>query len=519
MTDTALRVRLLDASARPTDHAVAAAMSCSSAALVTADDLGADVAARARRDRIAERTFRAGHHTTRQHAHFHFAIEGVSRYLVWAFLHDHPFHNSEQVSQRYVRVAAGRLHVPPLSEEGRRRYLAAAEDAFATYEDLARLLTAGAEAAYLERFPARGRNGAVAERFRRDVLKRAREVARQVLPIATLTHLHHTVSALTLHRYRRLARALDCGPEIHATVERLCAEVERIDPHFFRWDDDPLPLEESAEFGIFAAKRDARNADAWSARFDAVLGDRLSALVEPECDMQERLADAVRNAAGLLPEEMTDAEAIALVLDPGRNPALGDHLNLACHARLTRALTHVRFTFMKRLSLGADAQDQRHRAVPGSRPSLRRLFRPGRPDFVLPPLVAAAPEAEELFRAFMERHWRTMAELLDRGESLDAVLYLLPNAFPVRFEETGDLLGLRHKWAMRLCCNAQEEIRRASCEEAEQVAARYPLIGKGLLPPCGLRAAAERKPFCPEGTGFCGLPAWTMDLPRLGRVG
>ena len=45
----------------------------------------------------------------------------------------------------------------------------------------------------------------------------------------------------------------------------------------------------------------------------------------------------------------------------------------------------------------------------------------------------------------------------------------MPNAVALRFHESTDLLNLHHKLRMRLCYNAQEEIWRASRDEAEQV--------------------------------------------------
>ncbi len=44
--------------------------------------------------------FEAGHHTTMQHSHFTILIEGMSRHLIWRFLHAHPYYNSVEVSQR-----------------------------------------------------------------------------------------------------------------------------------------------------------------------------------------------------------------------------------------------------------------------------------------------------------------------------------------------------------------------------------------------------------------------------------
>src|SRR5258708_7807157 len=53
---------------------------------------------------IGAATFFSGHHTVYQHAHFEFGLENISRQFVWSFLHAHPFYNSEQHSQRYVRM-------------------------------------------------------------------------------------------------------------------------------------------------------------------------------------------------------------------------------------------------------------------------------------------------------------------------------------------------------------------------------------------------------------------------------
>ena len=97
-------------------------------------------------------------------------------------------------------------------------------------------------------------------------------------------------------------------------------------------------------------------------------------------------------------------------------------------------------------------------------------------------------------------------------------MYLLPNAVPVRFTESADLLNLRHKHAMRLCYNAQEEIWRASWEEARQIRAINPRIGRYLLPPCTLRQMARTRPICPEGDRYCGVPVWKLDLDEYRRV-
>ena len=118
----------------------------------------------------------------------------------------------------------------------------------------------------------------------------------------------------------------------------------------------------------------------------------------------------------------------------------------------------------------------------------------------------------------MTRTWQAIDQLLNSGVSRESALYLLPNAFPIRFEESGDLMHFHHKWVQRLCYTAQEEIWNASRDEVRQVEQRFPEIGKHLRAPCTVREAAGTKPFCPEGDRFCGIAVWRLPLERYARL-
>ena len=142
-----------------------------------------------------------------------------------------------------------------------------------------------------------------------------------------------------------------------------------------------------------------------------------------------------------------------------------------------RALQHANFTFAKKISHTADSQDQRHRMVPGSRPLLM-LTDTRSPDFVTPMLIAETPRAREVYERAMADAWAAKNELLDRGAPPEIALYLLPNAKSIRLVESGSLLHLLHKWTMRTCFNAQEEIYQASMEEVEQVRAALAVARK-----------------------------------------
>jgi thymidylate synthase ThyX len=152
--------------------------------------------------------------------------------------------------------------------------------------------------------------------------------------------------------------------------------------------------------------------------------------------------------------------------------------------------------------------------VPASRP-LMTLTDSGRPDYVTPPLVSRNPLAREVYAEAMERAWTAKNRLREMDVPLEAALYLLPNAVALRFHESGSLLYLAHKWVMRTCFNAQEEIYRASMDELEQVRAVHPRLARHMGPPCVLRAG-RITPTCTEGEHFCGVPVW-RSFPDVER--
>src|SRR5512145_2853802 len=129
-------VTLRNAFARPYDGAIAAARTCYAPRVVDASEVTP-----AQRDSIGPLTFEAGHHTVYQHSHFEFGLENVSRQFVWAFLHAHPFYNSEQSSQRFVRLDEIAAYVPAgLAPEALTVYEGALRAAWAEYRTLSEVL-------------------------------------------------------------------------------------------------------------------------------------------------------------------------------------------------------------------------------------------------------------------------------------------------------------------------------------------------------------------------------------------
>ena len=499
LLSAAPRVWLRNAFERPYDSAVAAARTCYSPRVVPPEEV-----TEAQRASIGPLTFDAGHHTVYQHAHFEFGLENVSRQFVWSFLHAHPFYNSEQSSQRFVRLDQPRAHLPAgLAQEARRVYTDAVLDAWNDYRRLTELLRPDTHAilARLRHLTARASERR-RTRVAREAEKKAIEIARYVIPLGALTSMVHTLSGLVLYRLHRMLRAGDTPEENAQVVAAMVDAVRRVDADFFdRVAAQPLPVAD-----VLPTPTPRPDGDDAAKALDARLGRRTSLLVDYTPGAESTTAEAVRAVLGATAADVSDDEALERALDPSLNRTRLETLQLAMHTPLGRALHHPSYVFLKRLSHSADSQDQRHRMVPASRP-LMSWTDTQQPDFVTPPLIAANPRAHELFVAAMQRAWNTKNRLLDLGAPLEAALYVLPNAKALRFYESGNLLYLSHKWIMRTCFNAQEEIYRASMDELEQVRAVHPRLARHMGPPCVLRAG-RITPTCTEGAHFCGVPVW-----------
>src|SRR6202795_3963739 len=101
------RVTLRNSFAHPFDSAIAAARTCYAPRLIGPEEITDK-----HRLNTGAATLYSGHPTVFQHAHFEFGLENVSRQFVWSFLHAHPFYNSEQQSQRYVRLTHALAYLP-----------------------------------------------------------------------------------------------------------------------------------------------------------------------------------------------------------------------------------------------------------------------------------------------------------------------------------------------------------------------------------------------------------------------
>lgn len=505
------RVTLRNAFAHPFDSAIAAARTCYAPRLITPEEITDK-----QRLNIGAATFYSGHHTVYQHAHFEFGLENVSRQFVWSFLHAHSFYNSEQQSQRYVRLDRAQAYVPPVSlffdEKSKEIYEGAIARAWNYYRELAAVLVGDARNILNDIWHVSPMSHPKRlQKIERSAEKRAIEIARYVLPVAAFTTMVHTLSGIVLHRLWRMCSASDTPSEGRAIIGEMVSQVRAIDPQFFdRFQTEPL--EELPEWKDHQPA--ASEGESFAREFDAKLDGKTSRLTDYSPNAIRVVAESYRAVAGLTASQCSDGEALDRLLNPARNLYRLETLNVGVHAPMMRALQHANYTFAKKISHTADSQDQRHRMVPGSRPLLT-LADTRDPDYVTPALLAANPRAKETYDRAMCDAWSAKNALLDRGVPREIALYVLPNAKSIRLYESGSLLHLLHKWTMRTCFNAQEEIFQASMDEIAQLRKVHPELARYIGPPCYLRAGIAT-PICTEGSHFCGVKVW-LDFPSTSR--
>ena len=389
----------------------------------------------------------------------------------------------------------------------------------AEYQALIELLTPALRARVLPPLPGPGARGA--EKYAGQIQKRAQEVARYVLPVATDAYLYHTVCGLTLLRYWRLCRDLRRAP---GAAGGRRAMVELLLEH--------RPALREAPRGAAAARGDARvrllrgggpaggraaaprARDAWAAEFDdgarAAASSRLvdwtGARTRRPWPRPCARCSACRRA------ELADDEAHRPRPRPGAEPLLGETMNVTTLSKLSRALHHAvvhlpQEALAHRRQPGpAPPHDAGVAPVP-ARPTSRTT-----PDYVTPALV---------------RDGRGGAARLRREHGADLGGARAParrSASPTRTARTccrtpsrsaspsrRTSCNLHHKLKMRLCYNAQEEIwrgqpRRGAADRRGRPAHRA--LAPARRARCGTGPGA--RPICPEGDRYCGVPVWRL---------
>ncbi len=464
---------------------------------------------------VGDGCYQGRHHTVFQHAQFKFELDFISRQVTWEILHSHPFYNTSQASQRYVKLDEIGAVIPEFKEKSSRElFVKGITEAWDMYRKLSDILTPEVKKHYCRRFKKDPTK--LDDNDMDSISKRAIEVARYTIPIAAYTSMIYSINGVTLHRLHRLKHMGNSGWEAAVIIDRMVEEVNQADPRFFERIEDPMPIEDTLEYKVMQDLSLKKGNPAALSEFDKELGGMSSKLIDYSSNAERIVADSARLVLGLTKEDIGDMEMLDYLLNPVKNSYLSEILNMSTHSPVMRALNNTHYVFKKKLSHTGDSQNQRHRTTPAARPFLM-AHDTIKPDYITPGLIEANQEAKEKYGNWMKRAWEIKNTLIDKGEEPSKAIYILPNAKFIRLIEDNPLIYLMHKLNNRSCNNAQEEIWRISMEEIAQVKEVHPNIGKYLgQPTCVNRYQKNEKPYCLEGKRWCGMDTWNVwpDVKR-----
>jgi len=443
-------VKALESKYKPTDIAVGSARSCYFGKHIVTPESAAQWN---KKNDLLNSIFKAGHHTTLMHYNFTFLIEGMSRLLIWRLLHAHPFYNSEQVSQRYAKMKIENFTYPKNCD--RKKWQKYYENMFFYYEKLIEKLTPEIEKV-LPKFK------------KKEAKKRAQEFARYLLPVGMNAHLYHTINVITALRYINAVKVI---PEAKGEAEEFIKQLKR---EMIKIDENLAPLIEFAENEEVVFP----NIDIEKIKKEKKVTKKIEVFDIVDYDFELNA-----NYAGVL-------RASNIYLDEA---ILGS------------------FNSYIKLSLSADAQNQRHRRSPAVRPKLESIYKR---DFYMPKICESVKELYLRAVEYSYDFFENQKELLGFGEAA----YALLNAHNIEIIEHNDFQEFAHKAQMRLCYNAQEEIFDIVYSQVQELKKAGVKAAGKFLPPCTLRYEEGIKPVCPEGERFCGSKVWKMDFEEYERL-
>ena len=164
---------------------------------------------------------------------------------------------------------------------------------------------------------------------------------------------------------------------------------------------------------------------------------------------------------------------------------------------------HAVFTFaVDGLSRVASHQLVRHRIASFSQQS-QRYVRMDAADVVVPPAVAAHPEAARLFAQQAQAAHETYKKLLSLGIPAEDARFVLPHGWETRLVLTMNARELHHFFRLRLCRRAQWEIREMARLMLSECRRAAPFLFRKAGPSCLFGPCVEARP--------CGRPYKDME--------
>jgi thymidylate synthase ThyX len=364
-------------------------------------------------------------------------------------------HNSEQISQRFAKPNLQNVYIPNANNiENLNLWQDFYNKKFSEYYQLNDILMP----IISKKLP----------KFKqKEVPKKAGEIARYIFPIGLTAYLYHTVNLLTVLRYINVAKSL---PEAK---------------------NEALKFAELLEIGLL----------------------KIDIKLKPLIDFAKREKSSFPD----LDINKYSDKNIVFDITGNLENAIGERYSGILR---TSQMFHDEsilggFSSVMRLSLSADAQNQRHRRSLGIRPKLATNFKT---EAYLPEIIRESKEAERIYINSIDDSYNFFLKMR-KSDSFDfgELAYALPNGHLITIVERNDWSSFAHKSQMRLCLNAQEEIFNLTFAQVKKINELGIAGNENLAPPCSLRFRDKTFPVCPEGDRFCGVKVWKIPLAQLKR--
>ena len=412
---------------------------CYKATVPTADDKPLNV---------KDQLYAVSHHTTLEHSHFQFRIDGISVGGVTFGLHlCHPFYNTDQRSGRFCTAMFSSpnyewimlyldTYYPTMSDGVKLMIREYIWDAVQIYNEYLPRAEEEAKEAFAKERPH------ASEAVKKNSAKIAQEQMRMFIPVLFPTALDYTIDFITLVSMWQVAWT----PEMWAVTDLMRDLVIAKFPE--------------AGFAFDPARR--LNGD-YGPQLDETLG---LVVGEPGWKL---LSDSKELDPLTVPkpELMVPTDLLHFLPEYMNNSTLSIKAEVA-------------------FSVATMGQDQRHRTFSRSEPRFTGTF-------YLPPLLEELNLEKKARQVFGT--WKDLWLEIEIPSSLGAVL--APYGAMVTYHKEGSMNAFAHEQAKRLCLCAQEEIYEVSRQARNHLYSLGSPAVKLMIPPCYTTGK------CAEGARYC----------------
>jgi len=159
-------------------------------------------------------------------------------------------------------------------------------------------------------------------------------------------------------------------------------------------------------------------------------------------------------------------------------------------------IEHCQYVFsISGVSRACTHQLVRHRHMSFSQKSQRYVTEKGQFEYVVPPTLKDSPMRKE-YEEFMEKISSFYARMIENGIPAEDARYVLPNGATSSLIASLNLREMIHVANLRLCTNAQLEIRKMVQKMCKLVIEKEPWLSEYLVPKCDIKGYCDEIKSC-----------------------